>query len=171
MCKDGIFSPFKGYVQAAWENFLVQNSENEKVCKRPNVAQWEEAVWAQVTLSDYLFYLWNTLFSNYMADLQTKKSDTSHWQLEIISKDQFQVLKWSSTTCLYVFNLFLFNQDCWTLFKEASFRIHLLLNLDVIKKLKCYHNGLEIIVRLHRQASSRWRLYGHTYCIVSKNRQ
>jgi len=46
----GVNKPFKGYVQAAWENFMVQNIENEKVM-RDNVAQWVEAPWAQVTVS------------------------------------------------------------------------------------------------------------------------
>ena len=42
--------PFKGYVQAAWENFMIQNIENKKVM-RDNVAQWVEAPWAKVTVS------------------------------------------------------------------------------------------------------------------------
>ena len=46
----GVNKPFKGYVQAAWENLMVQNIENEKVM-RHNVAQWVEAAWAQVTVS------------------------------------------------------------------------------------------------------------------------
>ena len=45
----GVNKPFKGYVQAAWMNFMVQNIENEKF-KRYNVAQWVEDAWAQVTV-------------------------------------------------------------------------------------------------------------------------
>jgi hypothetical protein len=46
----GVNKPFKGYVQAAWENFMIQNIENKKVM-RDNVAQWVEAPWAKVTVS------------------------------------------------------------------------------------------------------------------------
>jgi len=51
--------PFKGYVQAAWQNFMVQNLENEKV-ERHNVAQWVEAAWAQIIVSS----ITNTWASN-----------------------------------------------------------------------------------------------------------
>jgi hypothetical protein len=45
----GVNKPFKDYhvPAGAWENFMVQNIENEKF-KRHNVAQWVEDAWAQV---------------------------------------------------------------------------------------------------------------------------
>jgi hypothetical protein len=48
----GVNKLFKDYhvPAGAWENFMVQNIENEKF-KRHNVAQWVEDAWAQVTLS------------------------------------------------------------------------------------------------------------------------
>jgi hypothetical protein len=71
----GVNKPFKGYVQAAWENFMVQNIENEKVM-RDNVAQWVEAPWAQVTvsfdhkdLSQYWIQSWSTLVVVYLDNI------------------------------------------------------------------------------------------------------
>ena len=54
--------PLKGYLQAASENFMVQNLENEKVERHNVAAQWVlEEAWAQVVTVSWITNTWNSI--------------------------------------------------------------------------------------------------------------
>ena len=52
-----------------------------------------------------------------------------------------------------------------TILSTSIALISLVVVVVLAEKLKCYDTGIEVILRLHRQATCRRRLNGHIYCL------